>query len=84
MRLSQILTLSTLIFYGLISCKDTMGEQRNSVPKENTVPSARQNNTERPASKKYIAPPAETPQHKNHKKKKSRALDTLRPVVAAP
>lgn len=81
MRYAQISVLITAVFICLLSCRETIGEQHNSLPKENTAPSQRQK-IEIPSQKDTASRPKKTPQEKEIKKKKKKASDTLKPKLA--
>ncbi len=81
MRYSQIPVLITAVFICLLSCRETIGEQHNSFPKENTAPSQRKK-IESPTQKDTASGFKKTPQDKEIKKKKKKASDTLKPKVA--
>ncbi len=79
MRYSQISVAITVLFLCFISCRETIGEQHNSHPKENATPPSQKEKVEPPIQEKDILEP-KTPQDKENKKKK--ASDTLRPKIA--
>jgi len=81
MRYAQISVLITALFICLLSCRETIGEQHNSLPKENTAPS-KLKKKENPIQKDTTLGPKKTPQEKEIKKKKKSAYDTLKPGVA--
>ena len=83
MRYSQISVMITALFLCLLSCRETIGEQHNALPKENSTPPSQQRNIESPVQKDTLAEPIKTSQDKEIKKKKKKSSDTLKPKVAA-
>lgn len=82
MRYSQISVLITALLLCFPSCRETIGEQHNSLPKENAAPPSQRIKIERPVQKDTAGEHIKTQQDKEIKKKKTKASDTLRPKVA--
>ena len=82
MRYSQISVLITAIFLCLLSCRETIGEQHNSLPKENKPPALEKRSIENPIPKDSVAAPLQRQKNKETKKKKRKASDTLKPKMA--
>lgn len=83
MKFSRIVFVILFLFY-LISCQNGIGEKRDAPPKENVVPSTEYQKTEKSLPKLDGQKPSEKPLNKEVKKKKLKAMDTLKPVVAVP
>lgn len=84
MRLPHMTILFMVFFLCFISCRETVGEQHDSVPKEKKVPSTQQKQLEKPVPE-YDSIKRNTPNsNKRFKKEKTKTSDTLRPIVAIP
>ena len=82
MRYTQFSVLITALFLCFLSCRETIGERHKSLPKENAAPPSQQIKIENTVQKDTAAEQLKTPQDKEIKKKKKKASDTLRPMVA--
>lgn len=82
MRYSQISVLITALFLCLCSCRETIGEQHDSLPKENSTLPSNQKKIENSIQNDTAVKPQKKIQDKEIRKKKKRASDTLRPKVA--
>lgn len=66
----------------MISCQNGTDKRPNDEPKKNTVPSSEYQKIEKSLPKLDRHKPFEKPLDKELKKKKLKAIDTLKPVVA--
>lgn len=82
MRYAQIAVLITALFLCLLSCRETIGERHDSLPKENSTVPSQNKKLEGPKKKKDATAPVQKPQKKDIKKKKQKASDTLKPKIA--
>ncbi|MCJ7465881.1 MAG: hypothetical protein MUO53_04210 [Maribacter sp.] len=76
----HVIQLAALIM--MSSCREILGEQHQNTQKENTVPSNKSNGNEMTIPKDSTLKSKELKPLKNQRGKKSRAQDTLKPVVA--
>lgn len=84
MRIPQIPYLAVVLSICFISCRDTLGEQRDAIQIKTSVPSNDPRPSENPALENDVQNPVETPPEKEPKKGTSRKIDTLKPITAAP
>ena len=82
MRYSQISVLITALFLCLLSCRETIGEQHNSLPKESNGRPSQQEKIEIPSPIDSTLKSRKPLEERKTKKKKKKASDTLRPKVA--
>lgn len=68
----------------MISCQNGIGKKRDVETQKKTIPSTEYQKTEKSIPKFNRAKPAKKPLEKEIKKKKIKAIDTLKPVVARP
>jgi len=83
MKFSRI-TVVILLLFALISCQNGLGKKHDAEPKKQTVPSTEYQKIEKSLPKLNRQKPIKQPVDKELKKKKSRAMDTLKPVTAIP
>lgn len=82
MRVPLKIILTIILLSFIISCGDIAEEQQKSTQKNIQHPSATDKKGELPTSKPEAPKPAQTPIFKE--KKKSKKIDTLKPVVVIP
>ncbi len=82
MRLPHIFMIMALLCLGLISCRETMGEQHEPMPQENNMRESKPDQTTKPQFKKEKQRPFEYQDEKEVKHKKTKAGDTLKPKIA--
>ncbi|WP_422081825.1 hypothetical protein [Ulvibacterium sp.] len=75
MKFSPIFMLLAISCMGLFSCGENLGERRKIHPDEQTKPTIEKRDFQKPV-------PKQSPDSIPQKKKKSNALDTLKPSVA--
>lgn len=85
MNFSQI-ALVTIFLFCLVSCQNVTGKVSSEEEKKNQAPSIESRKTEKSLPKLNQQRPTVKPQEKEveKKKKKIKAIDTLKPVVAIP
>ena len=67
-----------------ISCRETIGEQRNVSPNKNDIPDTKSSEIEKSIDKTNAPTPTKTPANKEVKKKKLKTKDTLKYLTAIP
>lgn len=82
MRLQRIFMIIALLCVGLISCRETMGEQHEPMPQENNMRESKPDQTTKPQFKKEKQRPFEYQDEKEVEHKKTKADDTLKPKIA--
>ncbi len=82
MRYTQIAVLITAFFILFLSCRETIGEQHDSLPKDNSAVPSEKKKLKTPTETKDGNSPIQTPPDKEIKKKKMKASDTLKPKMA--
>lgn len=82
MRLQRIFIIMALLCLGLISCRETMGEQHEPMPQENNMRESKPDQTTKPQFKKEKQRPFEYQDEKEVEHKKTKAGDTLKPKIA--
>ena len=82
MRYAQIAVVITVLFLCLLSCRETIVERHDSLPKDNSTVPSQKKKLENRKKTKDGAIPSQKPQQKEIKKKKQKASDTLKPKIA--
>lgn len=73
-----------LVLFHLVSCKDSVIEKHDAEQNNTKVPSTEYQKIEKPKPNGDSQRPNEESLDKELKKKKRKAIDTLKPVVAIP
>lgn len=81
MRFSQILYLSLLCIL-TFTCRETMGEQQGTTPKNSTVPPSEGDSLQKDLPKIEVPKPGKKAPNEPIQKKSSKEWDTLRPGIA--
>ena len=74
--------IMALLCVGLISCRETMGEQHAPMPQENNKPKIKPHQEKKPQFQKENKQPSDYPDEKEVEHKKTIAGDTLKPKIA--
>lgn len=77
-----VLIISILCYF--VSCRETIGEERNTSPQKSEIPDEESREVEKSIEKTESPNPVESPNNKDVKKKKKKVTDTLKPVTAIP
>ncbi len=81
MKCSRIVFTILFLFY-LMSCQNGIGDTREVAPKKNEIPATDYQKSEESFPKPSRHKPIKIPLDNEVKKKKSKAIDTLKPLVA--
>ncbi|MEP3207885.1 MAG: hypothetical protein ABJN95_01775 [Maribacter sp.] len=81
MKFSRIV-FAILFLYYLISCQNGISDKHEVDPKKNEIPSTDRQKSEESFPKPHRHKPIKKTLDKEVKKKKSKAIDTLKPLVA--
>lgn len=79
-RILYLVALTTFILF-CISCKESLGEQKDAIPPEKSVPLPKKEEIKKTEQKKVI-PQKDNIRSKSKNGQKSKARDTLTPKIA--